>query len=328
MESLLDCAQHSYEHPVGSNRWSIVIEFRHIKELINIPDIQRELDDDWITQLATSIERDPWVDVGRLDVVCLNDALNLVNGQHRYAYLSRGDNDTKMIELRICRVSTRDEMDEIFQNVNQSRPASIAGSPLKTRVINKIGKHMTNNYNPYLSKANRPRGGNLNLEHMKKAILERWTFPGHTDDDAIVNEFISYMTRVNIDNIRRFGLHSDVGHKIRECQSKQLDKPLMLGLFHDFEWMSNPRADFIYKRPKITPSKQREVWRKDHGVLWTSTCPICREQLEQKDFHCGHIISHYNGGPTTIGNLRAICKRCNLAMGTMNMDEYMNLATE
>jgi len=39
-------------------------------------------------------------------------------------------------------------------------------------------------------------------------------------------------------------------------------------------------------------------------------------------FHCGHIVSHANGGSMHIDNLRPICASCNLSMGTQNMNEF------
>ena len=41
--------------------------------------------------------------------------------------------------------------------------------------------------------------------------------------------------------------------------------------------------------------------------------------------HTGHIISENNGGETDITNLRPICKKCNLSMGSKNWNEYENI---
>ena len=40
-------------------------------------------------------------------------------------------------------------------------------------------------------------------------------------------------------------------------------------------------------------------------------------------FHCGHVISEFNGGNATIDNLRPICPSCNSSMGRTNMDIFM-----
>ena len=322
MESILQQAKTTLEFPVGSARWDITIEFEKIKRLINIPDIQRELNDEWVRQLANNIHRDPWRDVGRLDLVCLNDEFYLVNGQHRFALLSTDYEDTKLVHFKVYKVSTEEEMNGVFQNVNHSRPAAIVGSTSDTIIHNRICRYMKDNYKSYMSDAKKPRLPNFNLDHMMEVFRGKWVFPALGRDVDLVHHFIGYMERVN-DNIKqKYALHPELGAKIRMCQHKQVDKPFVLGLFHNFEWMTNEHADFMYKRLKITVRARSEVWRKDHGLAWTSTCPICNEKLEQGVFECGHVISHYNGGSTSIDNLRAICQRCNRSMGTMNMGDY------
>ena len=39
-------------------------------------------------------------------------------------------------------------------------------------------------------------------------------------------------------------------------------------------------------------------------------------------FHCGHVISEADGGPTTVDNLRPVCATCNLSMRTQNMEKF------
>ena len=327
MESILHQSQTTFEFPVGSNRWDITIEIGKIKRLINIPDIQRELNEEWIHQLSNSIMLDPWRDVGRLDLVCLNDEFYLVNGQHRFALLSTDYEDTKLIQFKVYKVSTEEEMNIVFQNVNHSRPVMIVGSTSDTIIHHQIRRYMNDNFKSYMSGATKPRPPNFNLDHMMEAFKDKWVFPPLDRDIDLIHHFIQYMERVNTNIILKYALHPELGSKIRMCQHKQVDKPFVLGLFHNFEWMTNEHADFMYKRLKITIKTRSEVWRKEHGLVWTSVCPICNDNLEHGAFECGHIISHYNGGSTNIDNLRAICQRCNRTMGTMNMNDYTNQRT-
>lgn len=39
-------------------------------------------------------------------------------------------------------------------------------------------------------------------------------------------------------------------------------------------------------------------------------------------FHCGHIVSEFNGGKTIIENLRPVCFNCNSNMNTTNWLDY------
>ncbi len=77
---------------------------------------------------------------------------------------------------------------------------------------------------------------------------------------------------------------------------------------------------------KALPKKVREmVWTtyigKDDG---TSKCMCCKKtDIDQMNFHCGHVISANDGGSDKIDNLRPICALCNLSMGTQNMDDFI-----
>jgi len=55
-----------------------------------------------------------------------------------------------------------------------------------------------------------------------------------------------------------------------------------------------------------------------------ANCLCCdRSEIKQFHFECGHVISEYNGGDTTLENLRPVCSMCNKSMGKMNMDEFI-----
>ena len=81
-----------------------------------------------------------------------------------------------------------------------------------------------------------------------------------------------------------------------------------------------------YKKKNIPKSLKKMVWDKyvDPKVGLTK-CLCCKHQdIRQIEFHCGHVISEANGGYTVVQNLRPICAQCNLSMGTMNMNDFMN----
>jgi len=70
---------------------------------------------------------------------------------------------------------------------------------------------------------------------------------------------------------------------------------------------------------------KRIVWDRYIGeCIGKSKCYCCKlTDIIQMSFHCGHVISVKNGGPTEIDNLRPICQNCNSSMGTKNMDEFI-----
>lgn len=44
----------------------------------------------------------------------------------------------------------------------------------------------------------------------------------------------------------------------------------------------------------------------------------------ESDFHAGHIISDKDKGKVELENLRPLCSKCNLSMGSENMFEFIS----
>ncbi len=79
-------------------------------------------------------------------------------------------------------------------------------------------------------------------------------------------------------------------------------------------------------KKKSIPKKIKQlVWNNYIGEAnGTGLCNCCNKTtISQMSFHCGHIISEFNGGGITINNLKPICQLCNGSMGTKNMDEFI-----
>jgi myosin heavy subunit len=84
---------------------------------------------------------------------------------------------------------------------------------------------------------------------------------------------------------------------------------------------------YIQKKPKkkISQALRKAVWDKFIGKEIGSTkCLCCKvEDINQFDFHCGHIISEKMGGKTNLQNLKPICKTCNSSMAIENMNDFI-----
>ena len=84
--------------------------------------------------------------------------------------------------------------------------------------------------------------------------------------------------------------------------------------------------DVKIKKKSVIPKKIKQlVWNKYIGEdKGKSKCLCCKHtEISQMDFHCGHIISEFNGGKITIDNLKPICSLCNSSMGKTNMNEFI-----
>ena len=82
------------------------------------------------------------------------------------------------------------------------------------------------------------------------------------------------------------------------------------------------------KRRSIPAALRKKVWEKHVGQSTQTKCFCCLQNTittftKCNTFHAGHIISHKNGGKTTIDNLLPICRNCNINMGSENWDDYV-----
>ena len=118
--------------------------------------------------------------------------------------------------------------------------------------------------------------------------------------------------------------------RFREIISKELEKIGIMDELLRIELLK--RDDEEMKevnekkgKKKIPAVIRRLVWDKYIGEeIGKSVCYSCKKmEISQMNFVCGHVISEYEGGRTTVDNLRPICNTCNLSMGTMNMDKFM-----
>lgn len=75
----------------------------------------------------------------------------------------------------------------------------------------------------------------------------------------------------------------------------------------------------IHNRKANIPKAIREqVWLKYFGKKYERTCFIswCANTVSVFDFHVGHDQPECKGGTLSLHNLKPICARCNLSMGS------------
>ena len=72
------------------------------------------------------------------------------------------------------------------------------------------------------------------------------------------------------------------------------------------------------KKANIPRALREQVWIQNAGKNFEHKCLIqwCQNIMNVFDFHVGHNIPESKGGATNIKNLKPICARCNLSMGS------------
>jgi 5-methylcytosine-specific restriction endonuclease McrA len=73
-----------------------------------------------------------------------------------------------------------------------------------------------------------------------------------------------------------------------------------------------------YEKSNIPRALREQVWVTYAGRAFEQKCLIqwCQNTMTVFDFHVGHNIPEAVGGATNLANLRPICSRCNLSMGS------------
>lgn len=115
-------------------------------------------------------------------------------------------------------------------------------------------------------------------------------------------------------------------YNFKEYNIPESKKPVEQKIVKEQKVIKEQEQEKIKKKPKKTiPKKVRnDVWNLYIGKkIAISECFVCKNEISQQDFECGHIISDKNGGSVSIANLRPICNKCNKSMGSQHMFEYI-----
>jgi 5-methylcytosine-specific restriction endonuclease McrA len=90
------------------------------------------------------------------------------------------------------------------------------------------------------------------------------------------------------------------------------------------------KIKFIETVKATIPRALREqVWIYYAGKRFETRCliPWCSNIMTVFDFHVGHDKPESRGGSTELNNLRPICSRCNLSMGSQySIQEWAKLS--
>lgn len=93
---------------------------------------------------------------------------------------------------------------------------------------------------------------------------------------------------------------------------------------------TDPKKQRLTTEKVTIPKALREqVWLTHAGRHYDHKCiiPWCKNTMTVHDFHVGHDIPESKGGATELSNLRPICSRCNLSMGSQyTIQEWSRLS--
>jgi 5-methylcytosine-specific restriction endonuclease McrA len=88
-------------------------------------------------------------------------------------------------------------------------------------------------------------------------------------------------------------------------------------------------TSIVIEKANIPKALREQVWVTYAGRCFHRKClvPWCQNTMTVFDFHVGHDVPESQGGATEIRNLRPICARCNLSMGSQyTVQEWSRLS--
>ena len=321
---LLKSVYQSYEFPKKSRIYTAFIRNSDFLDFVKIPDIQRELDLEWVENLKEQIVKEKdmkgFYNFGIFEIACLKDTVYLLNGQHRYAIL-KDIEQSLIIEMKLYEVDTEHEMHMLFLKVNGSKPLTILKSRTSHMKMNTIRKHMMSKYNSYLTKSKNPRRPNINLDSLIDKMEECNVFDDFSHDDII--EKIEMLNDKYIDT--KPENFKDYETMIFKCKQKNPIDLFVLGMFRNNAWVKQIRTEDeinLYYRQKINKKIRNVIWKKRNGNSLVGKCYVCNEEIDYDIFECAHIISVSEGGTNNIDNMEPTCRLCNNDMGIINLHTY------
>ena len=340
------------EFPPLSNTYVVYVDGSELLKNVQLDiAIQRELDIDWVEELKAKIIQDynekGYFFFGTFEVASFESALYLLNGQHRYFVLkdilNMYDKVNVPVNVNIYTVGSQHELNELWMKVNGSKPSRLCKSTSKQVTLNSIKKYLIQNYPKFITTAVKPQKPNINLEFLGEAIEKSKILEELKIESS--EEFIVLMEQINnfykyVDSGKWREWHINDESLIMKCKIKNVLKPLFLGIFTNYEWLTRilevnkkntqfdsysciPHIPINAASRKIGKSKRRKVWEKrNFKESMIGKCFVCEKGIDYDEFECGHITSAFWGGGQTLQNLEPICSPCNRDMGVEDLNEY------
>lgn len=342
------------EFPCGSKNFTCFFDSNTLANQLKIPDIQRELDKEWVGKLKERIMEEKMVsgiiDLGTFNLCHFNNTLYLLNGQHRYSVmqeLMKDNGNYIQMKCEVCEVVSESEMNRLWSISNDSRSSKICKNSNDQLFVNVLRNHLQTKYRDFMSNSDSPHRPNVNLNKIQNKIeeLELISKLNVSTPDELINmveeiNLFYHSNKYNSELWESWGIKRSL---IDKCCKKSPCSPLFLGVYSNAEWLDKLLHCKIHsikyseinhdvkckKREKINQGLRRQVWDSWNSYEIVSSrakncgeCYVCGCDLEFKNFECGHVVAHFFGGESILENLKPICASCNKSMGTQNLEAY------
>ena len=266
----------------------------------------------------------------------LNDTWYIVDGQHRIdmakqLYKDYAIND----ELIFCWYACDEQlMRQLFNSINHDSTKNqfyIQQSNLKQIKIKEFIKFLQTHYKASFAPKKTIKGKIKTVEELRDELILVDFFENSLSIQQLIDRLVE-KNNIFYDIVRfKVDVAENIGNFYKE-EIKHITQNIIFSLkaTNFTTWIADDSVTPIHRnkrgKKRISKKKRDQCWIHEHGTNELSTCPISSCSLimtkNTPDWNVGHIVSEYNGGDTIMSNLRPICVKCNLDMGTMDWTEY------
>jgi hypothetical protein len=269
----------------------------------------------------------------------LNDTWYIVDGQHRIEMAKQLYHDYAINdELIFCWYACDEQrMRQLFNSINHDSTKNqfyIQQSNLEQIRINEFTKFLQTHYKTSFATKKTLKGKIKTIEELRDELIKVRFFENNDSIQHLVDRLIE-KNNTFYDIVRfKIDIAENTDNFYKE-EIKHITQHIIFSLksTNFTAWIADHNITPFHRnkrgKKRISKKMRDQCWVLEYGSNELVTCPISTCSLTMmkntRDWNVGHIISEYNGGDTIMSNLRPICVKCNLDMGTMNWTEYDDL---
>ncbi len=292
-----------------------------------VPDIQRAKTPEQINEMYRDgllfyDTHGKYLTPGKISIAIVGDSEKyIIDGQHRMEVYMRLAKEFPLRPLFVTidqyRVATTGDMEVLYKFVNKCIPNEITRLALdKYKVVKHLTDWVSTRWPGHVKTSENPQSPNINIQKLTNAVVAM-------NHNLTGPELVSRAEALNNFYAKTIG-------QFKKWHVKPPRRPstFYLGYWRAYEWVErlvieDPGTVEHYAsthRPQITFQLRQRVW--GDPTKGTQPCFCCGATILQMEFHCGHVTPVCRGGPTTLDNLRPVCPKCNINMGTANLLDY------
>ena len=299
------------------------------------PPYQVDIDMDKINEMIISYKKNPEYFLFKNKIVCAiiqdNDTINniyLMDGQHRVEMVKKFNEEYYNSNMILCFYLINSDLEcrNLFDEINKDSFKSykyIMLDDFSRCLQDDFIIYLNTYYSIYFEKKRKKENIRRTISELMNE-LENY-FIKFDNIDELINDFQEANKKFNniIGYLDKYNNNPKMFYK-DECDSVKNGYIFTLKTNNFIKYIldNNIKPKHIYKNKKkrITAKLKSEVWEKYCGDKKSNYCfyKDCSYIIKHDDYSCGHIISEYNGGETTINNLKPMCANCNYKLGKRN----------